>query len=207
MKTLTALTILLLAGFFATQANAAMITNGSFEDGHNDPATWEFLPSIVGWNENVTTNVEIHRGGFIAPTAQSGNFYVELNSHPSQGGTAFELVQELDTIINQEYKVTFWAQKREENDGSFSASAGGSSTTVSSHIVGEWSMHHLLFTAVAELTTLKFLSLDVPPGEDTIGHFLDSVEISAVPLPGALVLLAGGLLGLGAFRKREAPIA
>ena len=64
-------------------------------------------------------------------------------------------------------------------------------------------MHHLLFTAVSELTTLRFVSLDMPEGLDTIGHFLDSVEVSAVPIPGALVLLAGGLLGLGAFRKRE----
>lgn len=203
MKKFSTLTILLLTGLFGIQANAAMITNGSFEEGHNNPMTWEFLPSITGWNEAVTTNVEIHRGGFIAPTAQSGSYYVELNSHPSQSGVPFELVQDIATAIGQQYKVTFWAQKRENNDGSFSVSAAGSDTTVSSHIVGEWSMHHLLFTAASELTSLRFLSLDMPEGEDTIGHFLDSVEISAVPLPGALVLLGGGLLGLGAFRKRD----
>ena len=203
MKKFSTLTILLLTGLFGIQANAAMITNGSFEEGHNNPITWEFLPSITGWNEApVTTNVEIHRGGFIAPTAQDGNYYVELNSHPSQS-TPFELVQNIATDLGQQYKVTFWAQKREENDGSFSVSAGGSDSTVSSHVVGTWSMHHLLFTAASELTSLRFVSLDVPPGSDTIGHFLDNVEISAVPLPGALVLLGGGLLGLGAFRKRD----
>ena len=203
MNKIFSLGLILAISLVGFQANAATITNGSFEDGHNNPATWEFLPSITGWNENVSTNVEIQRGGFIAPTAQSGNFYAELNSHPAQTGIAFELEQEFQTIANQEYKVTFWAQKRQANDGSFSASAGDSSTTVSSHAVGAWSMHQLLFTAVADLTTLRFLSLDMPEGSDTVGHFLDTVEISAVPLPGAVLLMAGGLLGLGAFRKRE----
>jgi hypothetical protein len=34
-------------------------------------------------------------------------------------------------------------------------------------------------------------------------RLVDSIQVSAVPIPAAVVLLAGGLLGLGAFRKRE----
>lgn len=65
---------------------------------------------------------------------------------------------------------------------------------------GAW----MVFEAIGPETTIEFVSSQL--GTDTIGHFLDDVSVRPVPLPGAVVLLADGLLGLGAFRTREASL-
>ncbi len=204
MKNLPALTILLLAGLFSTQSNAAFM-NGSFEDFgiQTAPAAGTFgvyttLPGWTGFN-----SIEIHPNGFIADS-QEGGYYAELNADPAQAAS-FALEQTFDTMMGQEYKVSFYAQARKSDDGAFNVSVSNASEVISEvisdHMVGSWTLYEILFTAASTDSTLRFASLQA--GSDTIGHFLDNIQVSAVPIPAAVVLLAGGLLGLGAFRKRE----
>lgn len=206
MKRALSISLLLFTSFVCLQANANLISNGSFEEfemGATLPG--DFVDGfgvypggtgVVGWTG--IESIEIHPSGFLGNTSQDGRHHAELRANPAQMG-AFVLQQSFDTVVNQLYKVTFWAQKREENDGEFTASAGGTDLAVSTHIIDEWTPFTFLFTASGITSTLGFTAED---GADTVGHLIDNVYVSAVPLPGAIVLLAGGLLGLGAFRKR-----
>ncbi len=211
MKKALSISLLLLTSFACLQANANLITNGSFEEfemGTTLPGDFAdgfgVYPGgvgVVGWTG--VESIEIHPSGFLGNASQDGRHHAELRANPAQMGQ-FVLQQDFATVVNQLYKVSFWAQKRQADDGVFTASAGSEELEVNSHVVNEWNVFTFLFTASDITSTLGFTALD---GSDTVGHLLDNVYVSAVPLPGAIVLLAGGLLGLGAFRKRETTAA
>ena len=203
VKRTLSISLLLFTSFVCLQANAAFM-NGSFEDfGMETPpaaGTFDIYTNLPGWTG--FDNIEIHPDGFIA-NAQDGEFYAELNAHPEQRG-AFAIEQEFDTDVGQQYLVTFYAQAREMGgDGApgFTVFAGGDSAIINTHIFGAWMLFDIAFTATDMSSILRFESNDA--GDDTVGHFLDNIYVKPVPLPGALVMLAGGLLGLGAFRRRE----
>lgn len=178
--------------------------NGSFEEfgmqtppGVNSFTAYSTLP---GWTSE--DSIEIHYTGFIAD-AQDGTYYAELNADPAQA-TPFALTQTFDTNGITAFTLSFWAQARLSNDGSFFVSAGDDVVMeeISSHVVGSWTEYVLNFAVAGPQATITFLSGQ--SGKDTVGHFLDNISVKPVPLPGALVMLAGGILGLGLFRRREA---
>jgi hypothetical protein len=69
------------------------------------------------------------------------------------------------------------------------------------HVVGDWSIYSNSFIADGNTATLTFSSIDRHLW--TYGNFLDNVRVSAVPEPETLALLALGLIGLGATRKKQ----
>ena len=139
----------------------------------------------------------------IIADAKEGTYYAELNAEPAQADP-FRLMQTFDTNGITAFTLSFWAQAREDDDGSFFVSAGDNviMEEISSHIVGSWTQFVLDFVTAGPTATITFVSGQ--SGKDTVGHFLDDITVQPVPLPGALVMLAGGLLGLGIFRRREA---
>jgi hypothetical protein len=63
------------------------------------------------------------------------------------------------------------------------------------------------FTVAAPVTARLFFAA-VSRRSDNIGLLLDNVKLTAVPLPGAALLMLSGLAGLGAFaRRRRLPVA
>ena len=187
---------------FAVNAHALPFTNGSFENlgGQSlQHGNWGYFPSMPGWTG--VDNIEIHlgNGGNTFVTPADGKYYAELNAHPAQSGS-FELHQTFDTVIGQTYSLDFYAQKRKHGDGSFSFSVGDIvSTAISDHIKGQWTKYSFLFTATGATSTLGFLSGQ--GGNDTVGHYLDNISVTAVPEPGVLALFAMGILGVFASRR------
>jgi len=198
-------------GLFSLQANAGimqtddnLLVNGSFEEfaeGHSGTLTVggqvAFLSTLPGWTGS--NGIEIQADGFLADAAE-GKYYAELNAH-SDLDIPYALQQEFATEVGQAYELTFYAKKRQIDDGSFSVSVGDLNVEVEEHVVDDFVQFTYLFNATEEISTLEFLSNQ--DSSDTVGHFLDNVSVTAVPLPGALALFAGGLIALGGIRKKS----
>lgn len=191
----------------AGTANAALITNGSFEENTVTSAYgWQaFLSSDVnGWDGS---NIELWNNTR-GVAAHEGSQFAELNAHPSQT-TRFSIYQDFNTYAGQTYSVSFAYQARDNDAESFMASISGSSSsildsivdwTLSDHTTDGWSVFSATFQAQASQSRIAFTSLD--PIGDTTGNFLDNVQVAAVSEPGTFALLGLGLVGLGFARKR-----
>ncbi|MBT8438169.1 MAG: PEP-CTERM sorting domain-containing protein, partial [Gammaproteobacteria bacterium] len=178
------------------------IINGGFEDLGNNTVSgnWSYFPSLPGWRG--VKNIEVQKDRFLANGY--GNYYVELNAHARQGhNNPFKLHSApFSTIPGQTYELSFYAQKRRADDGSFSVMVDGFSQVINTHVTSGFTQFSYSFTGTGASTSLTFISGQ--GGNDTVGHFLDDVSLHAVPEPGALGLLITGLLGIGLKRRTKA---
>lgn len=122
------------AGFTALQANAVIITNGSFEDGvdgtlvyghaydqlaTNDPnLQWGVYTGLIGWqkiNPNVT-GAELNYSGNLGFDAKYGNHYLELDTHfdyANPGNSNSGIMQNLTNLTaGATYELSFWYRAR-----------------------------------------------------------------------------------------------
>ena len=196
--------IYLAAGLLlSATANATpLLVNGGFEDlgGNTVSGSWSYFSSLPGWKGK--NNIEVHKDGFLANGNGNGNYYVELNAHPRQN-VPFQLQSDsFSTIPGQRYELSFYAQKRRANDGSFSVMVDGISELINTHVTSGFTQFTYKFTGTGALTNLTFVSSQ--GGSDTVGHFLDDISLSAVPEPEGLALLVTGLLGIRLKRRIKA---
>ena len=208
-------TVALLASVTAGEAGANLIVNGSFEEPVISADFVVFnsaLQGIPGWT--ITLNdVDIDRSNLLGTNieAHSGNQWIDLN-----GFSRGIIAQFFDTVIGQTYALRFFYADNPFNnqtgvektgnftvrddafalitDGEFSHSTttGGGADWFDSGIIH--------FTATSATTRLAF-SGDIDG--DATGVFLDSVSVTAVPVPATLSLIGLGLIGLWNSRGRH----
>ena len=130
-----------------------------------------------------------------------GNYYAELNAHPAQNAAFSFYSDSFQTKPGQTYQLSFFAQKRQSNDGSFTVAVDGFSQVINSHVTGSFSQFTYRFIGTGNTTSLWFTSGQ--GGGDTVGHFLDEISLSAVPEPAPLALLLTGILAMGIARRRH----
>jgi hypothetical protein len=195
-----------LAAALSTTAQANLIQNGGFEDigtssalgGFGNASTWQIYSSIPSWD--ASQNVEIWTNNFNVP-AYEGKNILELNAHPGNANGSFSIYQEFDTVVGQQYELTFAGRKRERNrNESFQVEVGDLLASITNQAFGVWNEYSYIFTALDTSTTLSFTSLD--GGRDTTGNLLDAVSVTSVPEPGTLAMFGIGLAGL-AFQRRK----
>jgi hypothetical protein len=177
---------LVLATFFAGAAQANIVTNSGFETGN-----------FTGWTLSGDTSFT-----FVDDfSPHSGTFGAFLGTSGSTGS----ITQTLATTVGVSYDIEFWLNTAVKPNF-FSVSFGGvvldslTDITTSSSIP---SPHYTLFShtilASSASTDLVFTFRHDPWGWD-----LDDVSVeaaTAVPEPGSLPLLAGGLIVLLALRR------
>lgn len=179
--------------FSCAKAEAVTITNGSFE---NDFTGWYLtygnIDLVGGWQ------------------ASDGTYSIDLS-----GNTAGGIAQTIDTMIGQQYLVTF---DLSGNPGyplikTLIVNAASASQTYTYTLSPDmnndnmkWQTQSFYFTAEKEQTELSFNSQDYT----CYGPVLDNVKISEYSLPSAptpepssLLLGFTGLTGLLGLKKRR----
>ncbi|MEL7525062.1 MAG: hypothetical protein AAFN16_04800 [Pseudomonadota bacterium] len=216
--------VLLVAG----SANA-MIINGDFEDVTTlDPtgivkgnqlsnlattgSSWDVFTEISGWKTASGAGIEVQTNRTLGSIdAHSGQHYIELDSHPrSNSNSSMEQGVSLGAGT---YALSFWYSPRTGNadsngidfsisDGLLSGSVTGPGSSPSTS-VGVWTLIRTLFKV--ESAGDYTLTFAASGNQDSYGGLIDTVNLTAVPIPAAGLLLPVGLGLLGyASRRRKA---
>lgn len=188
---------LLLASF---TSHAGLIVNGDFESHSLNKNSWTWLNSNLfdGWDGS---NIEIWHA-LNGVEAVSGNHFIELNADGGNSGN-WSIFQSFATDIGQQYQLSFYYRARTDNNEQFQVSLAGMDWLLNDHTTAAWKMFNASFVAAADVTTLRFTSLN----QGTYGNFIDAVQVTAspvtsqVPEPATLAAFSLGLLGLMAGRR------
>ncbi len=197
----------------ASQVQAApvnLVVNGSFEDTPSTvaPGTFETFSNITGWTTGGNANgIEIRNNR--VGTAAAGDNFAELDS---TGNT--NIFQTLSTTAGQAYTLSFAYSPRLDqpsDTNGISALWNGSIISVPAIITGNgagnvdnvWTTY--VFSVIG--TGSDILGFSAEGISDTFGGGIDSVSVSAVPIPAAAFLFAPALLGFMGLRRKAKDLA
>ena len=205
--------------FGASTASAALL-NGGFEEPVQADGTWNVYNNITGWTAfDGDAGIEIQTGNVGGASAIEGVNKVELDSH-GQTNTNSGMSQSLSLTAGS-YKVSFQYLGRTNDSGTNgihygAALTSGLGATVEKEdfnpggiafgditgVIGDgWTLVSFIFSIGADADVS--LGFWAGGSDDTLGGYIDDVQISAVPLPPAMLLFGGAMLGLGWLSRRR----
>ena len=193
---------------FGDQDN--LIVNGSFEE-HIVGGSWDLYENIPGWTLESGPGIELQRGvgGWAAADGQQ---WLELDADQNGPGGGFlpgevgstSLSQEVFTVLGQYYMLTLAFSPRpgvadnhlivdwnEETIIDVTASGVGRSNT-------NWEMISFLIEGTGSRSKLVIGDASI---NDTLGTYVDSVQLVLVPGPASFMLLT--LIPLTGRRRRR----
>ena len=196
-------------------ANAATIMNGNFDEDVIANGTFTQTKTLSGgWiNAQVDPNATIELRNNVAGAAQSPNNYVELDSKFNS-----EMQQTIfNTILGQEYLLTFWYSPRqgiEAISNGINVFWNNMLVNTDGVITGKglpipqgnlWVEKAFTVFGTGGNVDLKLAAAGT---SDSFGGGVDTMKLSAVPLPGAALLFGTAFLtGAVARRKKQKQIA
>ena len=194
-----ALTLMLTA-----PASAAIIKNGSFEQGKMafNKDAWEVFDAPTGWSTVSGAGIEIQTAPTLgAVDAQNGARYVELDSHDNS------VMRQVLNLAAGKYRLSFWYAPRignPETDGiSYAIADLTGCINEAVNPVDGWTQVTAAFSTTGGAVNLDFAAM----GEsDHVGGLIDNMSIvpATIPVPAAGWMLFAALGGLGAMRRRKA---
>lgn len=201
-------------------ASANMILNGDFEAPQLSGSQWQVFGSIPGWNTTAGSGIEIQRNTVV--NAQSGNQYVELDSHYAVD-TNSTMSQAVSTVAGQTYTLSFWYSPRTNNGsndnginvfwdafgGDFLSFDATNQVLSIDNYINSQTNYWAPFTVDLVATSSQMaLSFGADGMDNTFGGFIDNVSLIAkVPEPSSLMLIGLGVAGLILRRRTLSPQA
>ena len=206
----------------AAPASAGVIFYDSFES--PNVASWSVFQAGVGdnpdtWSRVDGAGIEIQDESIGITDAYDGEQYVELDSDTSRGGVAdgtnSAMAVNVPFVAGQQYEISFAYKPRTNNDGddngiklwaltydgvNFSNEVMLTSVSERTSTLSDWAIYSILYTAQANIDAIGFNAFG---RENSLGGFIDAVQVSEVPLPAALPLFGFGLAGIAALRRKR----
>jgi len=220
-KIFTSLVGLFLAITVINTAEANLINNGSFEtpeiDGDEADAnniinygggnSWTVFQSIDGgWTTIEGQGIEIQENGTTGVSTSFGDQYVELDSHPAPGDT--RMGQDVG-LTSGAYELSFYYSPRTNDQGGTNGIRYGYDDTMLGSTVfsNGWVQYSSIFSVAEGIHNIWFESFGDPGTFDTdsntVGGFIDNVELHSVPEPAAMILVGTGLIGVVGLSRRK----
>ncbi|WP_143039607.1 MULTISPECIES: choice-of-anchor C family protein [Bradyrhizobium] len=189
----------------ATAQASSLISNGSFEAGSFDGASFDTIhagnPAISGWTVGGDSVDWI--GSYWQP--QDGNRSIDL-----AGNAPGTISQSFATALGQTYLVQYWMAgnpdgaptvKNLNADVIVDVSAASFNDTGFTKSNMGWTLKSFSFVANGTTSTLTFVDTDTGP----YGPALDNVSVTAVPEASTWAMMILGFLGIGfmAYRRKS----
>lgn len=179
-------------------------------------ATWDVYTSIPGWTTAAGAGIEVQTNRTLSSIdAHSGSHYIELDSHPRS--TSNSAMQQKLTLAAGVYDLTFFYSPRTSdvntNGISYSVVNKANNNILLGAVSGPSATHGTKVGVWTEVTSRFTVGVDDSPlllkfaatgTQNTLGGLIDSVSISAVPVPAGLPLLMSAMAGLAWMRRRKA---
>ena len=176
-----------------------LLSNGSFEADLQGNGSWNIYSNLTGWTGG-DYGIELRNN--VVGVAPDGVNFVELDTTHNSA-----LYQNVSTVLNQTYTLTFQFQDRPGVDTAsqgLEVRWGGNLVgTVNNSLGGGWQSVSYSLVGTGNVEALSFRALGT---DDSLGTSLDNVSLAAaVPEPETYaMLLAGlGLVGFAARRRQQ----
>ncbi|MCX6612682.1 MAG: PEP-CTERM sorting domain-containing protein [Acidobacteria bacterium] len=223
----------ILFAFLATTALsipsfANLLTNGNFDQTDSRvglvngrrldqlSANWDVYTSIPGWTTQSGRGIEVQASGTVV-NAQSGNLYIELDSHPNNtnsGSTNSIMFQTVNLGIG-DYILSFYYRPRTDtpNDNGIQARIDTQvllDLNAVTSTLNTWTKYSALFSVTTAGN--KNVTFEATGLANQLGGFIDTVSLlertstttnETVPEPSTFALLGASLLGLGYKLRRR----
>ena len=202
MKISHLLAAAVLASTSLTSAAANLVVNGSFEQPLQDPGTWGIYANIPGWIGEDDIEIRNNYDGI----AKDGVNFVELDTFDN--GSMSQTI-----FASGRVRLSFWYSPRGINvvpvgSNTLAFSLGDLSGVLLADAPGLSEHDWQEFVGIADLgnsgsAVLRFTAQGI---SDQFGGSLDHVTVTAVPLPGALLMLGAALGCVGIGARRTSPL-